>query len=131
MQHHHRQQTQQTQQQPRHTLLYSDQCPNCLRFIEALSRTPVAREVALVDVRSVRADQLENVKAVPALLTDGDTLYGTSAFEWLKQFEADVELEGFAGGGGGGGLAFSDVTSAQGYASYAHVYSAFEPVPET
>lgn len=110
-----------------HTLLYSTQCPNCLRFIDALKRTSAAASVSLADVASLSPSQLASVQAVPALvLADGQTLYGTKAFEWLKQFEADVELEGFAGGGGA--LPFSDVEALQGYATYAESFSAFEPV---
>lgn len=112
----------------RHTLVYSEQCPNCTRFIDALSRTSAASDVALVDVAHLTAQQLARVQAVPALvLPSGQTVYGTKAFEWLKQFEADVELDGFAGNGS---LPFSDVTSMQGYATYAQSFSAFEAVPE-
>ena len=107
------------------TLVHSPQCPNCLRFIDALRRTSVAAQTSLVDVASLSPEQLASITAVPALLTaDGQTLYGTKAFEWLAQFQGDVELEGFAGGAGG--LAFSDVDS-MGYASYTQGFSAFEP----
>lgn len=113
--------------QARHALLYSTQCPNCSRFIDALGRTPAASQVTLVDVATLNPTQLARVNAVPALvMPNGSTLYGTKAFEWLKQYEADVELDGFAGENGA--LAFSDVTSSQGYAHYAQGYSAFEPV---
>lgn len=115
-------------QHRQHTLLYSTQCPNCSRFIDALSRTSAAASVAVVDVASLAPQQLARVAAVPALvLSDGSTLYGTKAFEWLKQFEGDVDLEGFEGEAGA--LAFSEVTSSTSYANYTSVYSAFEPVP--
>ncbi len=111
-----------------HTLVYADQCPNCVRFIDALSRTSAATQVALVDVSRMSKAQREQVTAVPALIVDnGTTLYGTKAFEWLKQFEADVELESFVGNGS---LPFSDVNSVQGYATYAEAFSTFEPVAE-
>lgn len=113
--------------QAHHTLLYSPQCPNCSRFLDALRRTSVAAQVAAVDVGTLAPAQLARVSAVPALvLTDGSTLYGTRAFEWLKQFEGDVELDGFEGENGA--LAFSDVSSAQAYAHYAEGYAAFSPV---
>lgn len=108
-----------------HMLFHSPQCPNCVRFIDALARTSVARDVSLVDVSTLTPDQAARLSAVPALVTsDGQTLYGTKAFEWLSQFQGDVELEGFAGGAGG--LAYSDVDS-MGYASYTQSFSAFEP----
>ena len=73
--------------------------------------------------------QVRHIQRVPALVLGGpggQTLYGTQAFEWLQQFQADVELEGFSGNGS---LPFSDTTSATPYATYATVFSAFEPVP--
>ncbi len=107
-----------------HTLVYSEQCPNCVRFIDALRRTKVAAEVRLVDVSTLPEAQLSNVQAVPALiLAGGAVLYGTKAFEWLKQFEGDVELDTFVPGGGG--LPFSDVDSLQGYALYSENFSSF------
>ena len=110
-----------------HTLVYSQQCPNCSRFIDALGRTSAASGVSLVEVSTLNPTQLARVAAVPALVTpQGGTLYGTKAFEWLKQFEADMQIDGFDGENGA--LAFSDVSSAQSYATYAQSYSAFEPV---
>lgn len=108
----------------RHTLIYSEQCPNCVRFMDALKRTSMAAHVALVDVSRLTREQAASVTAVPALVTpEGQSLYGTKAFEWLKQFEGDVELEVF---GGNGSLAFSDLGGI-GYAAYAEGYSPFEP----
>ena len=64
-----------------------------------------------------------SVAAVPALLTpEGQTMYGTKAFEWLKQYEADVELESFYGNGS---LAFSEV-GGMGYATYDEGFGDFE-----
>ncbi len=118
-----------SQPQPRHALLFSAQCPNCSRFIDALGRTSAATDVSLVDVATLAPDQLARVTAVPALvLSDGTTMYGTKAFEWLKQYEGDTVLDGFSGENGA--LAFSDVSSTQAYASYSQAYSAFEPVAE-
>lgn len=113
---------------PRTTLVYSPQCPNCMRFLDALQRTPAAQHVTVVDVNSLAREQLTNLAAVPALITQDGTLYGTKAFEWLKQFDGDTELDGFVASRGS--LAFSDVSSAQGYASYAEHFSAFEAPQE-
>lgn len=111
-----------------HTLVYSEQCPNSVRFIDALNRTTAAAQVTLLDVNRLSPDQLQRVQAVPALILEtGQTMYGTKAFEWLKQYEGDVELEGFCANGT---LPFSDVASAQGYATYAESFSSFEPVAE-
>lgn len=127
---HHQPGHQPNHRQPAHTLVYSPQCPNCMRFLDALGRTPIAADVAVVDVHSVPPERAAHLAAVPALVTgDGSgTLYGTKAFEWLKQFEADVELDGFVGGNGS--LGFSDVNNARGYVTYAQRYSAFTPMPD-
>ena len=105
------------------TLVYSQQCPNCVRFIDALQRTSMAGQVAMVEVSQLSGEQLAGVTAVPALVTpEGQTAYGTKAFEWLKQYEADVELEAFYGTAG---LAFSDVEGI-GYAAYHEGFGDFE-----
>ena len=107
------------------TLVYSQQCPNCVRFIDALQRTSMAGQVAMVEVSQLGREQLAAVAAVPALVTaEGQTLYGTKAFEWLKQYESDVELESFYGLGAG--LAFSEV-GGMGYATYAEGFGQFQP----
>lgn len=114
----------------KHTLIYSEQCPNCMRFLDALRRTSIHPHVAAVDVHTLSKDVVAGLSAVPALV-DGDsgaTLYGTKAFEWLKQFEGDVQLDAFSADHGS--LAFSDWSSAHGYASYAEPYGPFEAVAE-
>lgn len=110
------------------TLVYSQQCPNCARFLDALRRTRAADQVRLVEVGQLGPQQLAAVVAVPALVTaEGQTLYGTKAFEWLKQFEGDAELDAFYGGGGQT-LAFSEIDG-MGYASYAEGYGDFVAPP--
>ena len=110
-----------------HQLVYAAQCPNCMRFIGALDRTPMKDAVAKIDVNSLTPDQCRHVSAVPMLVLDtGGTLVGTQAFEWLKQYERDVDVESFSTGRG---LPFSDIESDQAFASFAMPYSQFEPVP--
>jgi hypothetical protein len=96
-----------------------------MRFLDALRRTSVAGAVALVDVTQLTEQQRSSVKAVPTLYTEGVAVVGTKAFEWLKQYEADVDLESFSGNGS---LAFSEVSS-MGYAAYSDDFGPFEPVP--
>jgi hypothetical protein len=114
----------------KHTLIYSEQCPNCIRFLDALRRTSIHPQVATVDVHTLSNDIVDRLAAVPALV-DGDsgaTMYGTKAFEWLKQFEGDVELDAFSSDRGA--LAFSDWSSSHGYASCAEQYGPFEAMGE-
>lgn len=108
-------------------LIYSAQCPNCTRFIGALDRTKVRDTVAKVDVGTLAPHHRQHVTAVPMLLmSNGSRLVGTKAFEWLKQFEGDAELESFAVGKG---LAFSHVEDVSGLLSYSTPYGDFQPVP--
>lgn len=110
-----------------HQLVYASQCPNCMRFIGALERTPARDAVNKIDANSLTPDQRRHISAVPTLVLDtGVTLVGTQAFEWLKQYERDVDVESFSTGRG---LAFSDIESDQAFASFAVPYSQFEPVP--
>ena len=110
-----------------HRLYYAAQCPNCMRFIGALDRTPARGQVVKIDVNTLPADQRRHVTAVPMLvLNTGVTLVGTRAFEWLRTFEGEVELESFSLGKG---LAFSDINDDQCSMAFSTPYSAFEPVP--
>lgn len=113
--------------QPPHRLVYATQCPNCMRFVGAMDRTPAKGLVAKVDVNALPPDQRRQVTAVPTLiLNNGTHLVGTKAFEWLKQYEGQAELESFALGKG---LAFSDVQDDSFTLAFSTAYSAFEPVP--
>lgn len=110
-----------------HQLIYAPQCPNCMRFLGALNRTPMKNSVARIDVNTLPPQQRQHVSAVPMLiLSGGITLVGTKAFEWLKDYERDVEVDSFCGGQG---LAFSEIGDECGPASFSTPYSAFEPVP--
>lgn len=110
-----------------HRLFYAAQCPNCMRFIGALDRTPAARSVARVDVNTLTPDQRAQVTAVPMLvLNTGTVVVGTKAFEWLKQYEGQMEVESYSLGRG---LAFSDYHDDQFTMSWSTPYSDFEPVP--
>lgn len=110
-----------------YTLVYAPQCPNCMRFIGALDRTSMKDRVARVDVNALPPHHRRAITAVPTLITSsGASLVGTKAFEWLKEYEQDMELESYCSARG---LPFSDMASDQGLASFTLPYSAFEPVP--
>lgn len=114
-------------QRQQHQLIYAPQCPNCMRFLGALERTPARASVTKLDVNSLSPDQRRHVSAVPMLiLNTGTVLVGTKAFEWLKQHEAQMELESFSLGKG---LAFSEIHDDAFTMSYSTPYSDFTPVP--
>ena len=107
-----------------HRLFVAPQCPNCARFIGALDRTPIASQVQRIDVSSLSPQQRAQVPAVPMLLLDsGATLVGSKAFEWLKQYEAGVELESYMAADG---LGFSSIDDTNTFVTYAHAWSPFE-----
>ena len=60
------------------------------------------------------------------MLSTGGTLVGTRAFEWLKEFEGQMEVDSFTPGRG---LPFSDIADDAATMHFSTPYSAFEPVP--
>ena len=103
------------------TVYYSQRCPNCMRFLDGLKRS-----VARSGVRTVNVDESPSsgVQYVPTVvLTSGQMLVGTKAFEWLREHESDAELEPFSLACSRG-LAYSDIDSA-GHAQYAQAFSRF------
>lgn len=92
-------------------LVYSEQCPNCTRFIQALDATPAAASVQRYEVGTLTPQQLRSVQAVPTLVLDsGEVLVGTAAFQWLRNF-APAEMGGWASGTS---LGYEDLEGAQG-----------------
>lgn len=111
----------------RNQLIYASQCPNCMRFIGALDRTPAKSTVSKVDINSLSLEQRKHVTAVPMLiLGSGGVLVGTKAFEWLKQYDGEMEVESYCGGRG---LPYSNVQDDTWTMNFSTPYSAFEPVP--
>ena len=87
----------------------------------------IGSSVARIDVNSLPPDQVARISAVPTLiLASGQMLVGTKAFEWLKQFDGNTEVESFCLGKG---LPFSDLQDDHFAMEFTTPYSAFEPVP--
>lgn len=96
-----------------------------MRFLGAMNRTRAKQIVRLVNVDS-QPGQAQGIKSVPTLLENNQRpLVGTAAFEWLKQFDGDSELESFMGGAQR--LGFSDYTSNEGFIEFTEAYGTFEP----
>lgn len=114
-----------------HQLFYAAQCPNCMRFLGALDRTPQAAQVRRIDVNTLTQQQRGYIHAVPMLvLNTGAVLTGTQAFQWLKEYEQGSTLDSFdLCAPGLGRLAFSDFGSADSTILFSSAYSQFEPVP--
>ena len=109
--------------QQQYQLFVSSRCPNCSRFIGALARLEVARQVRIVDVDR---QAVEGIEAVPTLSDGKGTYVGSEAFKWLAQHEADAPLDTISLMGNHG-LAFSEI-STDGDIEFSEQYSSFEPV---
>ena len=110
-----------------HRLYYAPQCPNCARFIDSLDRLPARDTVVKVNVFTLHPSERQHLQSVPTLvLRDGAALVGTKAFEWLRQFDGDSELESFSLGKG---LPWSHVDDDMATMSFSTPYGDFQPVP--
>lgn len=108
-------------------LLYAPQCPNCARFMDALSQTSIKDAVRRVDVNTLTPAQRKHITSVPTVIDSSGTIRtGTQAFMWLKQFEGNRDLDSFCGGKG---LAYSDINDDMAPATFSLPYGPFEPVP--
>lgn len=70
----------------------SQRCPNCARFLESVRSIPSLQQ----SLRIVDIDQVPQpgVQYVPTVVdASGATLVGAKVFEWLKQFQSEVEYQ--------------------------------------
>ena len=74
---------------------YSDRCQNSRRFMESLNRTRLKTVARLVNIDHTTVNGL---KFLPTVVVDGTPKIGTAAFEWLKTFDGDMELQTYGGG---------------------------------
>jgi hypothetical protein len=79
----------------------------------------------IIDVASLDSVTLSRVQFVPTvMLSDGRAMVGTKAFEWLKEYDGEVELTPPPSGS----MAFSDLDFED--TQYVEGYASFEPLPE-
>jgi hypothetical protein len=90
-------------------LFVSMGCPNCTRLMTDMARIPSLREkVEVIDIDHVPPEYKAGLQYVPTLVDNSGQQYvGSKCFEWLAQFQTEVELD-FAPMGGS--LAFSDIS---------------------
>ena len=111
-----------------HSLYYSNQCPNCKRFIEILNRTSAMQSVQLLDIDTMPPAARDRILAVPTLQLSTGTIHtGSKAFEWLRQFQQEMELEN-VDIGTSNGLSFASIEG-EGYVQHLDSWSAFEVPP--
>lgn len=76
-------------------LYFSPNCPNCQRAIGIIAKIPsLKKRVMLKNVDSLSPAERSGLQYVPTIVDDHRQQYvGTRAFEFLKQFESEVELD--------------------------------------
>ena len=70
----------------------SQRCPNCHRFMEAVRQVPSLQQT----LRVIDIDQTPNpgITHIPTVVdSSGAVMTGAKAFEWLKQFQSEVEYQ--------------------------------------
>jgi len=70
----------------------SQRCPNCSRFLDSVRTIPSLQHT----MRIVDIDQTPHtgIQYVPTVVDQsGQSLVGAKAFEWLKQFQSEVEYQ--------------------------------------
>jgi len=88
------------------TVYISTRCTNSMRLFNIVKRTPSLQGAQVVDIdHGVPA----GIESVPTIVDDRGTKHvGSSAFEFLKKFEAETDLQPMDLGSGGG-LAFGSL----------------------
>lgn len=84
-----------------------------------------------MDVDTLSPSQRGTLSVVPTLQTStGQTLLGSKAFDYLKAYQEDTQLDCYNGAGGAfSNLVFSDYTTDDGKPEVTGFYGAFEPLP--
>lgn len=78
---------------PQITVIHSPQCANCQRLLSILRRIPSLSNAQIVNVNQLGPAQLSTIQYVPTVIDQhGQQFVGTNAFEYLKKFEAEMEL---------------------------------------
>lgn len=74
---------------------YSPTCPNCTRLLHIVNKVPSLKK--RVDIRSVDTmspAERSGLQYVPTIVDDaGRQHVGTRAFEFLKEYEMEIELD--------------------------------------
>lgn len=70
----------------------SQRCPNCSRFLESVRSIPsLSQSLRIVDIDQTPT---ATVQYVPTVVDErGKTLVGSKVFEWLAQFQSEVEYQ--------------------------------------
>jgi glutaredoxin len=90
----------------------SSNCPNCTRLLATLRRIPsLAGKASVVEVGAMDPNRLaaQGITAVPTIVAQGRPHVGKAAFEYLSQFNDELEIESVSLGTGA--LAYGSIGS--------------------
>jgi len=112
-------------------LYYSERCVNCKRLIDAIERMPsVHKNMRFLNIDTTSPETKQQLTAVPTMqLQNGQMLVGSKAFEYLQQFNSEIEYETLPIANGGS-LPFSQVGSDGSSWQVSEAWwSSFSPLP--
>lgn len=114
----------------KHRAYISRDCPSCRRFVESVrSCRSAAKAFDLVDVSTLGTSELKRLQVVPTVQTStGQILTGAKAFDFLKQYEGDRELQVYDVHAAG--LMYSDFERDDGHIQRTTLWTPFEGLPE-
>lgn len=70
----------------------SQRCPNCNRFLESVRSIPsLSQSLRIVDIDQTPSPSIQFVPTV--VDQSGKTLVGSKVFEWLREFQGEVEYQ--------------------------------------
>lgn len=81
----------------------SPSCPNCTRLLDTLKRIPSLRTTTkIIDIDGLPPQQVASsgLTAVPTLVAQGRMHVGKDAFDYLSQFNGEIEYESISFGSG-------------------------------
>jgi glutaredoxin len=85
-------------------VIYTSQsCPNCVRLLDTVHRIPSVRGSAkIVDINDMPPQQIASsgLTAVPTIVAQGRMHVGKEAFDFLAQYNGEIEFESISFGGG-------------------------------
>jgi hypothetical protein len=98
----------------------SQRCPNCVRLLESLRQIPSLQSARVVDID---VSPVSGIDYVPTVVDGGSTMTGAKAFEWLQQYQGEVDLQPVELGFGGLSYGLINDSNSVGYASGAFPFS--------
>jgi hypothetical protein len=89
----------------------------------------LSQNIQMIDIDK-HPEYAKYISAVPSLqLSDGQVLIGSKAFDFIKQYDCEVELQTFSFAGSTG-LPYSDVETDGNSWDFPRAYSEFSPLSE-